>query len=675
MNTGASEFLPREEAVATEGDDAAAPTQEEYVNSLLRLSAEEGEERPAADSDGEGKGQDMDLQQRLNAAFQNSKESRKQGSATGPTEISLAAAGLDWKPQYQGRLRSFVEQKGFGFIDCQETYSLYGRDVFVHRMQIQESGVIVGQHVYFDVELNNKGHPQARNIVAVNPHEAMQWGDPYNSWGYGNMSYGNYGGCGFNGGYTYGGGGGSSGGGNNNRNTFEPPASDTLPQFEEELRKCNTEQAINDIIELYGQHFTKGHVVAALYQLGLCRQKPRSDSEPKNVGLAAALLERIMQIPSKTFAAEEASRVVWALAALDEVQTNSRAGEYAMELGAQARARLSEFNPAQMATLVGALSRIVRKPSDDALVAEITTKFSEYASGNGSFPKFPQQDLKIWTQFLVEASQPQQNAQMPQMQMQGNQQGSMGMVQGMQAMNPMANMQNQNMQDMPGMGMRGCGGQFQGMGQGSGGCMGGGMGGCGGMGLSPDQAQHLNQVQMQALQRQSACGGCGCQGMQNRPQMNLEQMQQMKGGMPGMSGCKGGNLMQGPGKGMQGMQNMPMSAMKGGGMQQGKGPLGGMRPDNNPMLPSQNMKAGLPGMMGSSKGGAVGFSKGELMSDDKGKGMPKGKGIDKGSGKGKSKDGKDSKGKFKGKDGNGKPGPPGPPGPPSPSPGYEPLDD
>eukprot|EP00439_Symbiodinium_sp_Y106_P002684 s4566_g1.t1 len=318
MNTGASEFLPREEAVATEGDDAPAPTQEEYVNSLLRLSAE-GEERPAADSDGEGKGQDMDLQQRLNAAFQNSKESRKQGSATGPTEISLATAGLDWKPQYQGRLRSFVEQKGFGFIDCQETYSLYGRDVFVHRMQIQESGVIVGQHVYFDVELNNKGHPQARNIVAVNPHEAMQWGDPYNSWGYGNMSYGNYGGgCGFNGGYSYGGGGSGSGGGSNNRNTFEPPASDTLPQFEEELRKCNTEQAINDIIELYGQHFTKGHVVAALYQLGLCRQKPRNDSEPKNVGLAAALLERIMQIPSKTFAAEEASRVVWALAALDE---------------------------------------------------------------------------------------------------------------------------------------------------------------------------------------------------------------------------------------------------------------------------------------------------------------------------------------------------------------------
>eukprot|EP00439_Symbiodinium_sp_Y106_P025368 s8065_g3.t1 len=126
-----------------------------------------------------------------------------------------------------------------------------------------------------------------------------------------------------------------------------------------------------------------------------------------------------------------------------QVQTNSRAGEYAMELGAQARARLSEFNPAQMATLVGALSRIVRKQSDDALVAEITTKFSEYASGNGSFPKFPQQDpglsdvsihdLKIWTQFLIEASQPQQNAQMPQTQVQGNQQGGMGMMQGMQA--------------------------------------------------------------------------------------------------------------------------------------------------------------------------------------------------------------------------------------------------
>ncbi|OLP81796.1 hypothetical protein AK812_SmicGene37621 [Symbiodinium microadriaticum] len=105
----------------------------------------------------------------------------------------------------------------FALLLLEETYSLYGRDVFVHRMQIQ-----VGQHVYFDVELNNKGHPQARNIVAVNPHvRHLRWADANDGDGeflaVAGLSYGNYGGCGFNGGYTYDGGGGSSGGGNNNR--------------------------------------------------------------------------------------------------------------------------------------------------------------------------------------------------------------------------------------------------------------------------------------------------------------------------------------------------------------------------------------------------------------------------------------------------------------------------
>ncbi|CAE7269610.1 unnamed protein product [Symbiodinium natans] len=331
--------------------------------------------------------------------------------------------------------------------------------------------------------------------------------------------------------------------------SFSQDASDTtLPQFEEELRKCNTEQAINDIIETYGQHFTKGHVVAALYQLGLCRQKPRDDSEPKNTGLAMALLERVLTIQSKSLTAEEASRVVWALAALEEVQRNDRAAEYAMELGGQARARLSEFNPAQMATLVGALSRIVRKAQDDTLVADITTKFSEYASGNGSFPKFPAQDLKIWTQFLMEAAQPPQQNAMPQMQMQGNPQGNMGMMpqQGMQGMGQFPNMQQQQMQDMSSMAMRGGGGQFamQGMGQGGGG-MGQGMGGCMGQGMggmTMQQSQQFNELQMQQLQRQAAgCGGC--QGM-GRGMMQQQQMAdlQMRGMASGMQGRRGLSL-------------------------------------------------------------------------------------------------------------------------------------
>jgi len=593
------------------------------------MAGADGTERSALD----GRKPDQDLQQRLNAAFLNSKESRKQDS--------LPQEG-EWRPQYQGRLRSFVEQKGFGFIDCQETYNLYGRDVFVHRFQIQESGVQVGQTVFFDIELNNKGHPQARNMFAANPNESMMW-DMYNSWGYGGTyggGYGNYNG----GGYGYG---GTNSGGAGSRERYnanlEQSASDTLPQFEEELRKCNSEQSINDIIETYGQHFTKGHVVAALYQLGLCRQKPSDGPETRNVGLATALLERVMSIQSKSLTADEASRVVWALAALEEVQKNERAAEYAMEIGGQARARFAEFQPAQMATLVGALSRMVRKPQDDQLVAEITTKFTDYSSGDGKFPKFPAQDMKIWTQFLMEASQPVQQEQ--PMAMSGAAQGMMPCQQ-MQGMGMgMADMQQQmqmrSMQDMQQMQMR----QMQNMGN-------------AGTGMSLAQQQQFEHMRMQQMRQQAAaCGGCS-----GPPQM---QGMSMKGGGPcfaggGMmsQGCKGqgkgGPGMQGPAasilrEGAQSASGMGMQQQKGM-MPQAKGGGRGMQGDNS-LLGGGNIKAGLPGMTGGSKGGPVGGFKGDSGLDF-GKGASKGK-SDKGAGKGKT--GKEGgKGKSKGKDGLGK---------------------
>lgn len=57
----------------------------------------------------------------------------------------------------------------------------FGRDVFVHKFQLQESGAWAGQDVFFEVELNKSGQPQvwsregaepwsqARNLALVNP--------------------------------------------------------------------------------------------------------------------------------------------------------------------------------------------------------------------------------------------------------------------------------------------------------------------------------------------------------------------------------------------------------------------------------------------------------------------------------------------------------------------------
>lgn len=99
--------------------------------------------------------------------------------------------------RYTGRIKSFNAKQGFGFIDCPEVHSMYGRDVFLHKAQIGDFKV--GTEVVFNIEPNKQGMPQARDLVTIDgqqpgPSTAMPKGS---------------GGCGGRGGK---GGGGKSGG-------------------------------------------------------------------------------------------------------------------------------------------------------------------------------------------------------------------------------------------------------------------------------------------------------------------------------------------------------------------------------------------------------------------------------------------------------------------------------
>eukprot|EP00929_Paragymnodinium_shiwhaense_P081464 TRINITY_DN4262_c0_g1_i1.p1 TRINITY_DN4262_c0_g1~~TRINITY_DN4262_c0_g1_i1.p1 ORF type:complete len:577 (+),score=78.06 TRINITY_DN4262_c0_g1_i1:85-1815(+) len=64
--------------------------------------------------------------------------------------------------RYTGRIRSYSEIHGFGFIGCSELYKSHGCDVFLN--QEVEGGRIVGSLVSFTIELNKDGKPQARNV-------------------------------------------------------------------------------------------------------------------------------------------------------------------------------------------------------------------------------------------------------------------------------------------------------------------------------------------------------------------------------------------------------------------------------------------------------------------------------------------------------------------------------
>lgn len=72
---------------------------------------------------------------------------------------------------FRGRLKSFSEKTGYGFIECDETFQTYGRDVYVGAQAFHSGKVRVGHMVDFNVEVGRDGNPVAQMIYLVRDHE------------------------------------------------------------------------------------------------------------------------------------------------------------------------------------------------------------------------------------------------------------------------------------------------------------------------------------------------------------------------------------------------------------------------------------------------------------------------------------------------------------------------
>lgn len=86
-----------------------------------------------------------------------------------PALVGVACPEMTYPPssiltakRAHGKIKSFNETSGFGFIDCPDLKEHFGRDVFVHRKQMV--GFSVGQPVNFAIVLNKDNHPQAFDI-------------------------------------------------------------------------------------------------------------------------------------------------------------------------------------------------------------------------------------------------------------------------------------------------------------------------------------------------------------------------------------------------------------------------------------------------------------------------------------------------------------------------------
>jgi len=64
--------------------------------------------------------------------------------------------------RHVGVIKKFNQERRFGFIDCQDLWAKFGRDVFLSDLQL--GSFSVGSQVSFTLTLNQQGHPQAQDL-------------------------------------------------------------------------------------------------------------------------------------------------------------------------------------------------------------------------------------------------------------------------------------------------------------------------------------------------------------------------------------------------------------------------------------------------------------------------------------------------------------------------------
>merc|ERR1719158_2234415 len=87
------------------------------------------------------------------------------GYGMGMMGMGMPMPGMGMTPgtgRFLGRIKSFNQQKGFGFVECPEAHAVYNRDVFLHKAQI--GTFQIGSTVSFAVEMNKQNMPQARDL-------------------------------------------------------------------------------------------------------------------------------------------------------------------------------------------------------------------------------------------------------------------------------------------------------------------------------------------------------------------------------------------------------------------------------------------------------------------------------------------------------------------------------
>uniref|UniRef100_A0A7S4R3P1 CSD domain-containing protein n=1 Tax=Alexandrium monilatum TaxID=311494 RepID=A0A7S4R3P1_9DINO len=101
---------------------------------------------------------------RLQRRLPGSEERSAGGTKSTMPKTSAEVEGVT-DSRFEGVVVCYKPDEGYGFIRCPELYRRFGRDVFLHRLQV--GSFEVGAQVTFGVFLNKQGLPQAKELEAA----------------------------------------------------------------------------------------------------------------------------------------------------------------------------------------------------------------------------------------------------------------------------------------------------------------------------------------------------------------------------------------------------------------------------------------------------------------------------------------------------------------------------
>lgn len=86
-------------------------------------------------------------------------------------DVMSLEPGADWSTQnligkaFVGTVKIWEEEKGWGFVQCDQTMATFGKDMFIHKRECGETGDLrVGSVIQFTADLGRDGRPEVRNV-------------------------------------------------------------------------------------------------------------------------------------------------------------------------------------------------------------------------------------------------------------------------------------------------------------------------------------------------------------------------------------------------------------------------------------------------------------------------------------------------------------------------------